>query len=168
MSFRFNFFARYEPEGKAVDAVPGILFGKAFPLKDVTEVALAVVANDLYPAPIGIPNLFDGTGHLIVKTRPAAARAELILTIVQGRVAAAADEDAVDFKVIILVSKRHLGSFMDDDALFLGREGVVIFGRFHTLITTRGGFLFLNHSGLRLILFHLAFALGSRTMYFSP
>ena len=109
----------------------GVFFRQAFPLEDVAEVAFTIVTEDFYAPTISIPHFLDATGHLIVKTRPAATAAEFIVAVVQRVIAAAADKDTVDLKIIVLTGEGHFGSFPDDNAFFFRSEGVVIFGRFH-------------------------------------
>ena len=129
--FRFPLSPGNKLDGEAVDAVAGVLFGKPLALKNVSEVTVAVIADDLDAAAVGVGNALDGTRYLVVEAGPAAAGGELVLAVVQGRFAAAADEDAVYLEVVILAGEGHLGAFTDDDALFLGGEGVVVFGGFH-------------------------------------
>jgi hypothetical protein len=127
--------ARDEPERQAVDTVPDVLLREALALKNVAEMAAAVIANDLYPVTVGIANLLDGAGDFVVEAWPAAAGAELILAIVKGRITTATDEYAVYLEVIILVGEGHLGTLVNDDVFLLRGEGVVVFERFHGWIT---------------------------------
>lgn len=116
-----------ELDRQAVDAVAGILFGQSFALKNVAEVATAVVAEDFDAAAVGITNFFNRAGHFVVETGPTAAGAELVLAIVKRGIATAANEDTVDLEVVILAGEGHFGAFVDNDAGFLGGKGVVIF-----------------------------------------
>lgn len=115
-----------------VNAVARILFRKALAFENVAQVAFAVVANDFYPPSVRIPDFLDRASYFIIEARPAATRAEFVLTIVQWGIAAPANVDAVHLEVIVFVVPRHLGAFVDDHTLFFLREGVVVSCRFHT------------------------------------
>lgn len=127
-----------ELDGKAIDAMAGILCREAFAFEYMAQVAAAVVAKDFHTATVGIADFFDGAGDFVVEAWPATAAAEFVVAIVQRIIATAADEDAVDLEVVVLVGKRHFGAFTDNDVLFLGSEGVVIFWRFHSSVTRLG------------------------------
>ncbi|MFT5998487.1 MAG: hypothetical protein ACI81P_000940 [Neolewinella sp.] len=127
-----------ELEREAVDAVASVLRSKALPFENVAQVAATVVAGNFDPVAVGIADLLDGAWYFVVEARPAAAAAELILTVVQRVITAPADEDAVDLEVVVLPNKRHLCAFTDNNTLFFGSEGVVIFRSFHAVLTPEG------------------------------
>lgn len=116
-----------EAETDAVDAVP-LVGGRviALALEDVTEVAAAVGADDLGARHAKGPVLVarHGAGDAVVVGRPAATRAELVVGLVQGRLAPGAGVHARRGLVLVVLARAGgLGALLAEDAELLCCEG---------------------------------------------
>jgi hypothetical protein len=69
--------------------------------EDVAEVSPAVVALNLDSIAVRISQTLDGCGDLIVESRPATVRVELVIGAIEFGVAAAAEVSAGLVKVIV-------------------------------------------------------------------
>ena len=67
-----------------------VLGGERLALEDMPQVAAAGRADDLCAPAVCVLAAGDRPGDLVIEARPAAARVELVIRAVQGRVAAAA------------------------------------------------------------------------------
>lgn len=117
-------------QADAVDAVP-LVRRRVVPLalEDVAEVPAAVGAHNLGAghAQRAVLVAHHGAGDGIVVGRPAAARLELVVRLVEGRVAAGAVVGArVGAVLVILAGAGALGALFAEDAeLFWGLSAVI-------------------------------------------
>lgn len=115
-------------EAYAVDAVP--LIGRRrvpLSLKDVTQVAAAVGADNLGPdhAESTIFVTGDRARNAVKVGRPAAARLELVVGLVEWRGTTGAGVDALFGVVLVeLAGARGLGAFFAEDAKLICSESV--------------------------------------------
>ena len=116
----------------------GVFLRKTLSLEHVAEVSATVIAQDLDPAAIGVPVPAHRAGDLVVKTRPTTATTEFILAVVQRCIAPATSKYPVDLEVIVLSGKRHLRTFINNDALFFRGKGVEVVRTFHAIKTHEG------------------------------
>jgi len=108
-----------ELQGQRIDAMSRIFFGELFAFKHMTEVAIAVRADDFHSATIGVGYPFNGARDFIVKTWPPATRMEFVIRIIESRIAASAEVDSVRVILKILTSTGPLGPFANQDSGFL-------------------------------------------------
>lgn len=108
--------------------MPGVFFRHAFSLKHVAKVTLTVGTHNFHSfhskRNVGVTG--DRAGYLVIKGRPAAAAVKLVTGVVQRRVAASADEMSLCFEVVILPRKSPFCTFLGNDVLLFGREGVPV------------------------------------------
>ena len=93
---------RNEPHGQGVHAVARVGLREALSKKHVAKVAAATGALDLRAEAIGVPQVGDGAGDLVIKGWPAAVGVELVLGAVQLGVAPPAKVDAILVEVVVL------------------------------------------------------------------
>lgn len=98
-----------------------LVFGVSKPLalENMSQMPATVVAHDLGPhhAQTGIRSLANGVGHGVPKGWPAAARVELVVGFVEGRIAASACVDAgIGVVLVVGARARHLGALLAEDA----------------------------------------------------
>lgn len=110
-------------EADAVDAVALVgRGGMALALEDVAEVAAAVAADNLGAghAERAVLVARHGAGDAVVVGRPAAAGLELVVGLVEGRVAAGAGVDARLRAVFVVLARAGtLGTLFAQDAELL-------------------------------------------------
>jgi hypothetical protein len=85
----------------------------------------AVRAGDLDPPAVRIETLAHCPIDRRVEARPTAARVEFVDRLVERGIASSADEGAGIIQLLILAAEGSLGPLVNDDALFIGRQGVV-------------------------------------------
>ena len=71
-----------------------ILLSKSLSFENVTQVPLAIVANDFNSHAVGVRVTINGTSNLIVERRPAASAVEFVIGCVEFGVALATDVSA--------------------------------------------------------------------------
>jgi hypothetical protein len=101
-------------------------------LEDVSEVAATVVAHNLRPhhAETGVWSLSDGAGYGIPECWPAASRVELVVCLVERRVAAGALVDAgVGVVLVVGAGARHFGALLTENAKLLCKRLVVMLSK---------------------------------------
>lgn len=72
-----------------------VFLGKAFPFKDVPQVASAVGTHNFGSTSVGVGDSFHAIGKMFVKAWPAAAAMEFGFRVIDGQIALAADERSV-------------------------------------------------------------------------
>src|SRR5262245_60464823 len=92
----------------------------------VTGVPAAIGADNLGAAAVGVCVALDRAGQLVVEAGPSAAAMELVFRPIERRVAAATNVRARVFLISVFTRERALGSLVQDDACFVGRELVVV------------------------------------------
>lgn len=96
----------------------GVLGGKMFSFKNVTQMRPAGGAEDLRASAVGIGLPPYRARHGVVEARPAAPRIEFVLGMVQRRAAASAEIGTGFRQVPVRSGKRRLGAFGDNDMSF--------------------------------------------------
>lgn len=115
--------ALVELNADRVDAVPLVRRrGVALALEHMSQVTSAIAAHDLCPlhaeCAVGVSG--HRTGHSIEECRPAAARFELVLSSVDGRIAAGAGVGAGAWHVLVILAREgRLGAFLAKHAELL-------------------------------------------------
>lgn len=106
----------------------GIFFRHALALEHVAKVPLTIGAHNFHPfhakRNIGVPD--NGARDFIVERGPATATVKLVGRIVQGRIAATANEGAYRLEVVVFTCKGSFRSFLSNDIFFFGGQGVPI------------------------------------------
>ncbi len=116
--------------------MPGILFGKLFTGKYMSEVSIAGCAGDFSPPAVSINAAGNPPWDLIVKARPSAAGVKLCLGPVEGDGALPASIDAL-FKIIpILTSKWVLCPLVYYDMLLFRAQLFILHKYFSFLLRT--------------------------------
>ena len=110
--------------------MPGVFGGKPFSVEDVAEVAVAVIAENLGAAPVGVGFAAHGTRYLVVETGPTAAAVELVGGAVERGVAAAADVRAGSFMQVILAGEGHFRAFPEDYPFLFRGERIEVHSLF--------------------------------------
>ena len=100
-----------------------IFGGEAFAFKNMPQMGVAGGADDFCPVAVRIGAAEHGTGHGIVKGRPAAPGIELVAGAVKRSAAAPAGIGAVGLMVPVAPAERGFRSAVGDDLLFVGGEG---------------------------------------------
>jgi len=96
-----------------------------FALEDMSQVTPAVIADDLRPhhAETGVRLLSHRARNGIPERRPPAARVELVVCLVQRRLATGALVDAgVGVVLVELAGAGHFSAFLSEDAELLYRS----------------------------------------------
>ncbi len=101
-----------------------VFVGHSFADKYVSQMAIAVGADDLGAVAVGVGQVLDRASNLIVKTGPAAAGRKLVSRAVEWRIALFADEGAGGIEVIVLAAERRLRALVQNNALLFGVERV--------------------------------------------
>lgn len=98
--------------------------------------AAAVGADDLDAAPVGIREMFDGPGDLVVETRPSAVGVKFVLRAVKWCIALPAEIDPFSFalKLKVIFSEGAFSPLAQDDVLLFG--GKIVIWLFHDLCLT--------------------------------
>jgi hypothetical protein len=119
----FLLLLRAKVDADAVHAMPLILWiAKLLALEDMPQMPTAVIAHNLRPhhAHSRVRPLSDRAGHGVPECGPAAARVELVVGLVQWRVAAGARVDAgVGVVLVEFAGAGGLGAFFAQDAELL-------------------------------------------------
>ena len=103
--------------------MPGVLGGKAFAFKNVSEVPAAGGADDFHALPVRIGTPDDGSGDGLVEGGPAAAGIEFVLGVVQGRPAASAGIGSVGLVVPVAAAERGFRRTVGNDLFFIVGQG---------------------------------------------
>ena len=91
-------------------------------LEDVSKMTTAVIADNLSPhhAQARVRSLTDGAWNSVPECRPPAARVELVVRFVEGRVAAGACVHAgIRIVLIVLARAGHFGPFLAENTELL-------------------------------------------------
>ena len=94
----------------------------------MSQVAAAIMANNLGAMAVGVLMKIDGVGDLVIEAWPAAMAFELVLGSIKGRVAATANERARISQIGVPTGEWPFCAFADDDVSFLVSQ-FVVFGR---------------------------------------
>ena len=92
----------------------------------VAEMRLAGVADNFRSRSVGIGNFFHRIRNFLIKARPTAAGMKFGIRGIERGVASPADIGAVAKIIRVLAGKRHFRTFVNDDAFFIGGEGVEV------------------------------------------
>lgn len=115
---------RPKEERNRIHAMPRVLSREPFAQKYMAEVAAARSTDNFRAPPVSIGDAFHRPGNFVVKTRPAAARIELVFRTIQLRLALPADINAWCKMLVVFTRAGILGTFMQNDARFFFGEGV--------------------------------------------
>ena len=122
-AFRLLALLRRKVDAHTVDAVPLILrVSKPLALEDVSQMPAAIVAYNLGPhhAQTGVRLLSDRVGERIPKRRPSTPGVELVVCLVERRVAAGALVHASIRVVLVeLAGAGHLSALLAENAELL-------------------------------------------------
>ncbi len=108
-----------------------IFFRESLPFKYMTQVPSAICAEDLDSPSVCITLSPDRARYFIIETRPSARRRKLIVRYVEKCIAALAVICTLLIKIVERSGERSLGTLVDDNPLFFGRE-LVKYGVLHS------------------------------------
>ena len=94
----------------------------------VTQMPIAVATNNFDSKTIGVRQTIDSALDLVVEAGPAAAGVELVTGAVERGVAALAEVGALGPVLLVFPGEGRLGALLEDDALFLVIERIVLHG----------------------------------------
>ena len=117
----------HELQRHGVDTVARVPGRKTLACENMAQMTAAPGAGDLRAPPVGIDGPFHGSGNLVVETRPAAPRVELVRRTVQRRAALPADVGSVLLVFVVAAREGGLGPLVHDHPLLLRCQ------RFHIL-----------------------------------
>ncbi len=104
----------------------GILLRKSFAQKNMSQVAVAVGAHNLCPAPVRVAQSCNGPGYLVVETGPSATGIELGCGFVQRGITLFAVIDPWLVVLVVFSAKGSFGSLFQDHLLLFPGEFPVL------------------------------------------
>ena len=108
-----------------------IFGGQELSDENVSEMPLAIRANDFSSLSVGVGMPGHGSGQFIVETRPAAAAVEFLIAGVERIVALSAEVGALGFVVLIFACASVFGALEQDHSFLIFGQRVIGIGHGH-------------------------------------